>query len=145
MAFLEGFLGLIAGYLITECHHHALTLGSCTCKTNTGIAQFGSEIVYQLIGHFLHGRIHVHLHEEMNAATQIKTELERMHAQRSHPCGGSRSQIQGGDVIVIECLIDRITPQQLLFGILEAYQQLTVFQLIFAADVLCLKSIFNFI
>ena len=119
-------LGLIG--LVTEDHLHLIPDPAYTGVADLLGAQLGAEILHHLF--LLLGQRfgHVHFHQEVHTAPQVKTELQGRRADGLKPGGGRRCQVEGGDEIVAQLVGHDVARLELVFGVVETDQDEAVLE-----------------
>src|SRR5690606_21976935 len=90
------------------------------------LAHAGAELVDIAVHGLTHGRIHVHLHQEVDAAAQIETEVHGPGVECPQPARRGGSQVEGNGITVAQRLFHQVRRTQLRIGALEPDQEALV-------------------
>ena len=120
---------LIARRTVAERDAHTVVI----FFTNGGIrdaffTQIAAQAIDILFLQFAQRGIHIHFHQEVHAATEVKTEFHWLCAQRSQPTWGSRSKVKRHDVFITQHAHQRFTCAELRVGGVEASKNCALFQ-----------------
>ena len=85
------------------------------------VAQERAEIGHEALLEHALGGLHVHLHEEMDPATEIEAQEHGLGADGAQPRRGRGGEVQGHHVIVAERARDDLLGFELALGVVEAY------------------------
>ena len=101
MAFAQIRNGFITRIRVTEGDAQTVII----FFTNSGIrdaffAQVAAQAVDILFLEFAQRSVHIHFHQEVNATTQVKTELHRLSVNSCQPARRCRGKVKRHDVFV---------------------------------------------
>ena len=132
MLSLKELQGLIHGFGIPEENLNISANGLSSGKTDLLLTELGSEILHRLADNLLHGFIHVHLHQEVKAAPEIETQLERMSSDASEPVRSGSGKIESYHIFISQLLGQLVLDAETQVIILKSDKRLTVLMLNFA-------------
>ena len=92
------------------------------------ITQIAAQAVDILFLQLAKRGIHIHFHQEVNAATQVKTEFHWLCIHRSQPTRGCRGKVKRHDVFITQHAHQRFTCAELRVGGVEASKNCALFQ-----------------
>ena len=102
---------------ITEFDDQTLAFPADAAQRHLGLAQHVAHVVGLAVQLLVERRLHVDLHEEMDAAAQIETEIHRQGADVRQPIGRCREQVQGDGIVFAQRLLQIVLGPQLGIGV----------------------------
>jgi hypothetical protein len=83
---------------VAKAHHDRVAVAGDAGMADVLVAQQRARVAGQGIGLLGQRRLHVDLHQEVDAAAQVEAEVHRQGMQRGQPLGRAREQVEGDDV-----------------------------------------------
>jgi len=120
---------LIASLTVAEANFDAVVITFADGRVrNVFLAQVAAQGVHGLLLQLAQRGIHIHFHQEVHAAAQVKPQLHGFSAEHSQPLRGRGSQVERNDELVAQLAEQRFTSAELYVRVGETSQYRAVFE-----------------